>query len=130
MTQLEALESHVALFGLFDDADMSAAIEAAIEKQETHEMSKARKEKTLRIELPDSAFGLPEKRKYPLTDHDRVLNAIKFFKFCPEEDRKELAANIEKAAKKFHIELKVIRGNPIAKYIDNVIVVSPKNAKK
>ena len=81
-SKLEALEAHLALFGIFDDEETAIAIEAASDQQKHPEM----KTKTLRgkerDELPDSAFGLPKLRKYPMTDPDRVKNAIKYFKFC------------------------------------------------
>ena len=68
-------------------------------------------------------------RKYPLTDPDRVKNAIKYFKFCGKENREELAKNIEKAVKKFKIELVVTKGNPIIEYIPSAKVV-PLKIKK
>jgi hypothetical protein len=46
--------------------------------------------------LSDKEFGLPKKRKYPLNDKEHVLQAIRFFNYCDEEDRKELANNIIK----------------------------------
>ena len=56
-----------------------------------------------RSELPDSEFGLPKLRKYPLDTEAHVRSAIKFFNFCKPEDEKELAKNIKKAIKKFGI---------------------------
>lgn len=47
--------------------------------------------------LPDSKFGLPSKRKYPLDTADHVKSAIKFFNYVDKEDEEELAKNIEKA---------------------------------
>jgi len=61
--------------------------------------------------LPNSAFGLPAERKYPLflktkeESMSHIKNAIQFFHFCPEKDRKQLAKNIEKAAKEHDIEI-------------------------
>ena len=60
------------------------------------EMSSAERNK-----LPDSAFGLPKQRKYPLDCRERVLSAIKFFNYVSKEDEKELADNINKAIDKF-----------------------------
>lgn len=129
-SKLEALEAHLALFGIFDDEETAIAIEAAIDQQKHPEM----KTKTLRgkerDELPDSAFGLPKLRKYPMTDPDRVKNAIKYFKFCSKENRPELARNIKKAVKKFNIEMVVTRGNPIIEYFPDAKVVSPQKRKK
>lgn len=130
VSKLEALEAHLALFGIFDDEETTIAIEAAIDQQKHPEM----KTKTLRgkerDELPDSAFGLPKLRKYPMTDPDRVKNAIKYFKFCSKENRPELARNIKKAVKKFNIDMVVTRGNPIIEYFPDAKVVSPQKRKK
>lgn len=54
-----------------------------------------------RKRLPDKAFGLPEKRKYPLTDKEHVLLAIKFFNYVEKEDEIKLAKSIIKAIPKF-----------------------------
>ena len=57
-----------------------------------------------RNKLPDSAFGIPSKRKYPLDTPSRVKSAIRFFNYCDKEDEEELARNIIKAIKKFKME--------------------------
>ena len=63
-----------------------------------------------RNKLPDSAFGIPSKRKYPLTDKDgnldekHVLQAVRFFNKADESDKEELAKNILKAAKKLKMD--------------------------
>lgn len=60
--------------------------------------------------LPDSAFGIPSKRKYPLTDKDgnldekHVLQAVRFFNKADESDKEELAKNILKAAKELNMD--------------------------
>ena len=41
-----------------------------------------------RNKLPDSAFGLPKERKFPLHDAKHVKLAVKMFGHCPEKDRK------------------------------------------
>lgn len=130
ITQLEALEAHQALFGIFDDNETAEAIEAAIDQQKHPEMKSKTIKGKERDELPDSAFGLPKLRKYPMTDPDRVKNAIKYFKFCSKENRPELAQNIKKAVKKFKIDVVVTRGNPIIEYFPNAKVVAPQKRKK
>lgn len=71
-----------------------------------------------RKELPDSVFGLPEKRKYPMPDKKHVLSAIKFFNFVDEEDEKELAKNIKKMMKKYNIDdSHVGKDNRLRKYL-------------
>lgn len=53
----------------------------------------------------ESVFGVPELRKYPLNDREHVLKAIQFFHHCPIEYKKELAHNINRAAKKYDITI-------------------------
>ena len=57
-----------------------------------------------RNELKDSDFGIPELRKYPLTDEEHVRKANSFFKFAPKKYKAELARRILNAAKKFDID--------------------------
>lgn len=63
-----------------------------------------------RNKLPDSAFGIPSKRKYPLTDKDgkldekHILQAVRFFNKADDEDKPELAKNILKAAKELDMD--------------------------
>ena len=52
-----------------------------------------------------SIFGIPELRKYPLNDREHVIKAKQFFKDCPDEYKLQLRSNINKAAKKFGVEL-------------------------
>ena len=47
-----------------------------------------------RNELKDSDFGIPELRKYPLTDEEHVRKANSFFKFAPKKYKAELAKRI------------------------------------
>ena len=58
-----------------------------------------------RNKLDDSQFGLPEDRKYPLTDAAHVKSAISYFHKCPEGKKKRLAARIRRAAKKFDVTI-------------------------
>ena len=58
-----------------------------------------------RRNLPTSVFGLPDERKYPLTDAKHVESAIRLFGHCPEDKRKQLANKINVAAKKFNVEI-------------------------
>lgn len=87
--------------------------------------------KTDRSKLKDSDFGLPEKRKYPITNEDTVKNAIKYFRFCQAEDQPELAKNLLKAIKKFKIEVRITKDNPFLKYYPNATIISrTRNPKK
>ena len=70
-----------------------------------------------RNKLPDSAFGIPSKRKYPLDTEAHVRSAIRFFNYCDKEDEETLAKNIIKAMKKFDItDIKVSDKNRFYKY--------------
>ncbi len=45
-------------------------------------------------ELPDSVFGLPERREYPMPDAAHVRAAEAYFRYCPEDLRPRLARAI------------------------------------
>lgn len=57
--------------------------------------------------LDDSDFGLPGQRRYPMPDKQHVRSAIQFFKYAKPEERKELAANINKKAKQYGMKINV-----------------------
>lgn len=75
-----------------------------------------------RKELPDEIFGLPNERKYPLTDEEHVCKAIQFFKYCPPSKRNELAKNINRRAKELGMKLKLSKDGVFYKYADKTIV--------
>lgn len=58
-----------------------------------------------RSSLPDSVFGIPEDRKYPLDTKKHVKSAIKLFGHAEESKKKQLAKNIYTAAKKYGIDI-------------------------
>lgn len=75
--------------------------------------------------LPDSAFGLPKYRKYPLIVKDEngeyewshLKNAIAYFHTCNgEEQRKELATNIAKVIRKYKVDVTISEKSLIRKY--------------
>ena len=45
-------------------------------------------------ELPDSVFGLPERREYPLIDAAHVRAAEAYFRYCAEELKAILAQRL------------------------------------
>ena len=45
-------------------------------------------------ELPDSVFGLPERREYPMPDAAHVKAAEAYFRYCPEVLKPKLARAI------------------------------------
>lgn len=56
-------------------------------------------------ELPDSMFGLPERREYPMPDAAHVRAAEAYFRYCPEELRPKLARAILQRAKEFGVDV-------------------------
>lgn len=62
-------------------------------------------ESTKRSNLPDSAFGIPEDRKYPLDTEKHVRSAIKLFGHAQESKKKALAKRIQSAARKYDITI-------------------------
>lgn len=59
-----------------------------------------------RRELPDSVFGLPGRREYPMPDAAHVRAAESYFRYCPEDLRPELARNILKFAAEYGVDVK------------------------
>lgn len=57
-----------------------------------------------RNKLDDEQFGIPELRKYPLTDRKHVLQAVRFFNKAEEKYKPELARNIVKRAKELNMD--------------------------
>ena len=47
-----------------------------------------------RKDLPDSAYGLPERREYPMPDAAHVRAAEAYFRYCPEDLKPKLAKAI------------------------------------
>ncbi|MDE6378654.1 MAG: hypothetical protein K2K72_07915 [Duncaniella sp.] len=47
-----------------------------------------------RRELPDSVYGLPERREYPMPDAAHVRAAEAYFRYCPEDLKPRLAKAI------------------------------------
>lgn len=56
-------------------------------------------------ELPDSVFGLPERREYPMPDAAHVRAAEAYFRYCPEELRPQLARAIVERAREFGVDV-------------------------
>ncbi len=59
-----------------------------------------------RNELPDSMYGLPERREYPMPDATHVRAAEAYFRYCPEELKPKLARAILRFAKEYGVEIK------------------------
>lgn len=58
-----------------------------------------------RRELPDSVYGLPERREYPMPDAAHVRAAEAYFRYCPEELKPELARNILRFAREYGVDV-------------------------
>lgn len=58
-----------------------------------------------RDELADSAFGLPERREYPMPDAAHVRAAEAYFRYCPENLKPELAKAILRFAAKYGVNV-------------------------
>ena len=70
---------------------------------------------TKRSNLPDSSFGIPEDRKFPLDTEQHVKSAIKLFGHAEESKKKLLAKRIRAAAKRYSIDIKDT--SMVAKYL-------------
>lgn len=58
-----------------------------------------------RKELPDSMFGLPERREYPMPDAAHVRAAEAYFRYCPDELKPKLAKAILHFAKEYGVDV-------------------------
>ena len=59
-----------------------------------------------RKELPDSDFGIPETREFPIPDATHVHAAEAYFRYAPEDKKASLARFILNRAKKFGVDVK------------------------
>ena len=77
--------------------------------------------KEQRDRLKTKTFGIPETRSYPMPDKEHVKKAIQQFDRCSPRNRDELAANIIKFIKKYHMEdeIHVSKNNGFYKYWTN-----------
>ena len=75
--------------------------------------------------LPNDAFGLPSKRKYPLIvkgedgqlEWNHLKDAVAYFHTCKSEsDKRELAENIAKVIKKYNVDINISENNKIRRY--------------
>ncbi len=57
-------------------------------------------------ELPDSVFGLPERREYPMPDAAHVRAAEAYFRYCPDDLKPRLARAILARARQFGVDVK------------------------
>ena len=62
-------------------------------------------------ELPDSVFGLPERREYPMPDAAHVRAAEAYFRYAPDNKKAALARRILAKAATYgvNVQSQVIR---------------------
>lgn len=56
-------------------------------------------------DLPDSVFGLPERREYPMPDATHVRAAEAYFRYCPEDLKPRLARAILARATEYGVDV-------------------------
>ena len=56
-------------------------------------------------ELPDSVFGLPQRREYPMPDAAHVRAAEAYFRYCSEELKPQLAKAILSRAREYGVDV-------------------------
>ena len=105
MRECIALDMYNAFFSFLHDED-SVALEA------TRRMDRSK--------LNEKFFGIPSKKKYPLTQESSIKNCIRFFRFCPNEDKKELATNVLKAMESFHMTKEDTYGEDFWKFVNEM----------
>ncbi len=71
-----------------------------------------RLDKDARQNLPDSVYGLPERREYPIPDAAHVRAAEAYFRYCPDDLKPKLARAIIARAKILGVDVEssVIHG--------------------
>ncbi|MGL6179860.1 MAG: DUF6582 domain-containing protein [Tannerellaceae bacterium] len=59
-----------------------------------------------RRELTNAEFGLPKERAFPMPDAAHVRAAESYFRYCPDENKPELARNIIRKAAEFGVNVR------------------------
>ena len=59
-----------------------------------------------RREFPDSIYGLPERREYPMPDAAHVRAAEAYFRYCPDSLKPRLAKAILQRARLYGVDVK------------------------
>lgn len=58
-----------------------------------------------RKELPDSAFGIPQTREFPMPDAQHVRAAEAYFRYASAEEKPLLARRILEKAREFGVDV-------------------------
>lgn len=56
-------------------------------------------------ELPDSVFGLPDRREYPMPDAAHVRAAEAYFRYCTDDLKPQLARAILARAREYGVSI-------------------------
>ena len=75
-----------------------------------------------RNNLKDSDFGIPEERKFPLTDEVHIRMAIRYFHTADDKYKAGLAKRINKKAKSLGMKISVSKDNPFYEYADKSVL--------
>lgn len=89
--------------------------------QQNYGYGEAAIEETKRSNLPDSAFGIPEDRKFPLDTEQHVKSAIKLFGHAEASKKHSLAHKIKNAASKYGI--KIPETTQVYKYLSEAGII-------
>lgn len=71
-----------------------------MDNKESHKLNAAE-----RNNLPDSAFGIPETREFPVIDAAHVRAAEAYFRYAPEDKKASLARFILKKAAEYGVDV-------------------------
>lgn len=81
-----------------------------------------------RSELPDSVFGIPQERKYPMPDEKHTRSAIKLFNHVDPKYEEQLAKAVIKNMKKYRIDGSVVGpNNRLRKYLPKDMIKESAN---
>ena len=81
-----------------------------------------------RSELPDSVFGIPQERKYPMPDEKHTRSAIKLFNHVDPKYEEQLAKAVIKNMKKYGIDGSVVGpNNRLRKYLPKDMIKESAN---
>ena len=76
-----------------------------------------------RSELPDSVFGIPQERKYPMPDEKHTRSAIKLFNHVDPKYEEQLAKAVIKNMKKYGIDGSTVGpNNRLRKYLSKDMI--------
>ena len=82
-----------------------------------------------RSELPDSVFGIPQERKYPMPDEKHTRSAIKLFNHVDPKYEEQLAKAVIKNMKKYGIDGSAVGpNNRLRKYLPEDMIKESMNS--